>query len=179
MDDAKLTELLDREAIRDCIFRYCRGIDRADEAALRSSYWEDAHDCHGAYKGPAEGFISLALEVFKKGPRNVHQVSNVLIEFTGPDVAIVESYFNALQRGPDRQGVVRQYLLAGRYCDRFEKRGGEWRVADRVVAYDWVEEQTPPTEDEAERFGARSPIGAAFPDDPIYAALAAARASQV
>ncbi|WP_352842599.1 hypothetical protein [Mesorhizobium sp. M0933] len=24
------------EAIRDCLYRYCRGIDRADEAALRS-----------------------------------------------------------------------------------------------------------------------------------------------
>ena len=179
MDDAKLTELLDREAIRDCIYRYCRGIDRADEAALRSSYWEDAHDCHGAYNGSAEGFIGMALEIFKTGPRNVHQVSNVLIEFAGPDVAVVESYFNALQRGPDRHGAVRQYVLAGRYCDRFEKRGGEWRVADRVVAYDWVEEQTPPTEDEAVRFGARSPIGAAFPDDPIYAALATAQASRV
>ncbi|MFN3549978.1 MAG: nuclear transport factor 2 family protein [Mesorhizobium sp.] len=179
MDDAKLTELLDREAIRDCIFRYCRGIDRADESALRSSYWEDAHDCHGAYNGSAEGFIRMALEVFKTGPRNVHQVSNVLIEFAGPNVAVVESYFNALQRGPDRQGVVRQYLLAGRYCDRFEKRGGEWRVADRVVAYDWVEEQTPPPEDEAERFGVRKPIGAAFPDDPIYAALREAGTSQV
>ena len=27
-EDTRLTELLDREAIRDCIFRYCRGIDR-------------------------------------------------------------------------------------------------------------------------------------------------------
>jgi len=171
MDDAKLTELLDREAIRDCIYRYCRGIDRADEAALRSSYWEDAHDCHGAYNGSAEGFIRHAVEVFRAGPRNVHQVSNILIEFTGPDVAVVESYFNALQRGPDRTGVVRQYLLAGRYCDRFEKRGGEWRVADRVVAYDWVEEQQLPAEDEAARFGPRRPVGAAFPDDAIYAAI--------
>ncbi len=177
MDEARLMQLLDREAIRDCIYRYCRGIDRADEAALRSSYWEDAHDCHGAYNGSAEGFIGLALEVFKTGPRNVHQVSNILIEFTAPDVAVVESYFNALQRGPDREGVMRQFLLAGRYCDRFEKRAGEWRVADRVVAYDWVEEQTPPSASEGERFGARRPVGAAFPQDPIYAALGVVQAS--
>ncbi|MDN2582084.1 nuclear transport factor 2 family protein [Aquibium sp. ELW1220] len=178
MNDAKLLELLDREAIRDCIYRYCRGIDRADEAALRSSYWEDAHDCHGAYNGSAEGFIRHAVEVFRAGPRNVHQVSNILIEFTGPDVAVVESYFSALQRGPDRAGALRQYLLAGRYCDRFEKRGGEWRVADRVVAYDWVEEQQPPAEDEAARFGPRRPIGTAFPDDAIYAAIRAAGTAQ-
>ena len=172
MDEARLTELLDREAIRDCIYRYCRGIDRADEAALRASYWEDAHDCHGAYDGPAEGFIRLALEIFKSGPRNVHQVANILIEFAGPDVAAVESYFTALQRGPDAKGVVRQFLLAGRYCDRFEKRTGEWRVARRTVVYDWVEEQAPPETDEATRFGPRQPIGAPSPNDPIYALLA-------
>ncbi len=172
MDEAKLTKLLDREAIRDCIYRYCRGIDRADEAALRGSYWEDAHDCHGSYDGPAEGFIRHALEVFKSGPRNVHQVANILIEFAGPDVAAVESYFTALQRGPDATGVVRQFLLAGRYCDRFEKRAGEWRVARRTVVYDWVEEQSPPVADEATRFGPRQPIGAPSPDDPVYSLLA-------
>jgi hypothetical protein len=178
MNEAKLAELMDREAIRDCMYRYCRGIDRADEAALRSAYWPDAHDRHGAYTGPAAGFIELALAVFKTGPRNIHQVSNILIEFTGPMEAAVESYFTALQRGPGKDGVVSQVLLCGRYCDRFEKRGEEWRVADRTVVYDWVEEQTPPTGTEAERFGARQPIGSNAPEDPIYALLSSQRDSQ-
>ena len=171
MDNAKLQELLDREAIRDCLYRYCRGIDRADEAMLRSSYWPDAHDRHGAYVGPAEGFIQMAIGVFKAGPRNIHQITNILIAFKGLSEAAVESCFTALQRGPDREGVVRQFLLCGRYCDRFEKRGDEWRVADRTVVYDWVEEQTPPERSEIERFGPRQPIGAAFPNDPVYTLL--------
>ncbi|MEO3385023.1 nuclear transport factor 2 family protein [Mesorhizobium sp. CAU 1741] len=171
MEHTQLEQLLDREAIRDCIYRYCRGIDRADEEALRSAYWPDAHDSHGAYNGPAEGFIARVLEVFKKEPRNVHQVSNILIEFLEPGVAAVESYFLALQRGPDREGVTRQVLLSGRYCDRFEKRDGEWRVAHRTVVYDWVDEQTPPTSSETERFKVRQPIGTAYPNDPIYALL--------
>lgn len=169
MDGERLRELLDREAIRDCLHRYCRGIDRADEQALRSSYWPDAHDSHGAYAGPVEGFVQMALAVFRTGARNIHQVSNILIEFDGASAAAVETYFNALQRGPDREGTVRQFLLCGRYCDRFEKRGNEWRVARRTVVYDWVEEQTPPERTEAERFGARRPIGGAWPDDPVYA----------
>ena len=82
-DDRRLTELLDREAIRDCIYRYCRGVDRADEASLRSSYWPDATDCHGSYSGPVEGFFQWALSVFKTGARNIHQVGNILIEFKG------------------------------------------------------------------------------------------------
>jgi SnoaL-like protein len=170
-DDKRLTELLDREAIRDCIYRYCRGIDRADEAALRSSYWPDATDCHGSYSGPVEGFFQWALSVFKTGPRNIHQVGNILIEFKGDSSAVVESYFNALQRGPGQSGAVRQFFLAGRYCDLFEKRSGEWRVANRVVAFDWVEEQPALEVAEDVRFGSRKPIGGSFPKDPIYELL--------
>ncbi|RWA97914.1 MAG: hypothetical protein EOR78_28100 [Mesorhizobium sp.] len=169
MDQAKITELLNREAIRDCLYRYSRGIDRADEAALRSAYWPDAHDSHGAYRGSAEGFVRFALGVFKTGLRNVHQITNILIEFINPAEAAVESYFSALQRGPDNDGGVRQMLLCGRYCDLFQKREGEWRIAERTVVYDWVEEQIPPAVLETERFGPRQPIGAPHPDDPVYA----------
>lgn len=171
IDADRLMELLDREAIRDCMYRYCRGIDRADEEALRSAYWPDATDCHGRYSGPVEGFFAMVRESFKAGPRNIHQVSNILITFKSTTRAAVESYFNALQRSVDRSGTARQFHLAGRYCDVFEKRGKEWRVAERVVVYDWVEEQPVPTGSEQSRFGVRQPIGAPFPNDPIYRLL--------
>lgn len=30
-------------------------------------------------------------------------------------------------------------LIAGvRYCDRFHKRGGEWRIAIRILIFDWT-----------------------------------------
>jgi len=162
--------LLDREAIRDCLLRYCRGIDRCDEAALRSAYWEDATDCHGAWNGSAAGFIAQALERLRQGGRRVHQVSNVLIELHG-DAAAVESSFFALQATaaqPDRET-----FLCGRYADRFERRGGEWRVAARTVIYDWIEERTRPElrQDDAVLFGARQPVGTAAPHDAVYALL--------
>lgn len=81
IDAGRLTELLDREAIRDCMYRYCRGIDRADEGALRSAYWPDALDQHGRYSGPVEGFFATVREGSKAAPRNIHQVSNILIAF--------------------------------------------------------------------------------------------------
>lgn len=166
--DEMLIELMDREAIRDCIYRYCRGIDRADEVALCSSYWPDAVDNHGAYSGSAEGFFAWVKEAWKGHPRNVHQVSNILIAFRDATHAVVESSFSALQRGPGRDGIVRQFHLAGRYCDLFEKRGTSWRVASRTVVYDWVEQQDVPADSEAVRFGPRQPIGAPYPDDVIY-----------
>jgi hypothetical protein len=166
--DRKLTELLDREAIRDCIYRYCRGVDRADEAALRSAYWPDATDRHGAYSGSAEGFIEWAKSVWKTGPRNVHHATNILIAFRSATQAAVETYFLAFQRGRGPDGVERQFVIAGRYCDLFEKRGEEWRVAQRTVVYDWLDPQPVPEGTETGRFGPRVPIGSAFPDDPVY-----------
>jgi hypothetical protein len=162
-----LQELYDREAIRDCLYRYCRGIDRADEAALRSSYWEDATDCHGAYNGSATGFIDWALKALPGFERSIHQITNVLIAFQ-PGGAAVESQFTAYQRAPNGQGTMQQFFLMGRYADWFEKRGSEWRVMRRTVIYDWVEEQPLPAESEAERFGVRKPIGGKKPDDAVY-----------
>ncbi|RRH73014.1 nuclear transport factor 2 family protein [Falsigemmobacter faecalis] len=160
----RLTELLDREAIRDCLYSYCRGIDRADEAALRGAYWPDGTDQHGAMaSGSVENFFAKCSEAFAKAPRNIHLVSNILIEFQSPARAHVESYFSALQRsGPG------QAALTGRYCDVFEKRGEDWRVLHRLVVYDWVETSAAPEEDEASRFGPRGPRGSAFPTDPVY-----------
>ncbi|NML47650.1 nuclear transport factor 2 family protein [Ramlibacter sp. G-1-2-2] len=160
-------ELLDREAIRDCMYRYCRGIDRADEAALRSAYWEDASDCHGAYTGSAAGFIEQALAKLRTGGRRVHQVSNILIELHG-DVAAVESCFLAFQS--TAAAPTKATLLCGRYVDRFEKRQGEWRVAARTVVYDWIEERERPelAQDNSTLFGVRQPTGKVAPDDAIY-----------
>jgi ketosteroid isomerase-like protein len=169
-----LQSLLDREAIRDCLLRYCRGIDRCDEQALRSAYWEDATDCHGAWNGSAAGFIEQALTRLRQGGRRVHQLTNVLIDLHG-DVAAVESSFFALQATaaqPDRET-----FLCGRYVDRFERRNGEWRVAARTVVYDWIEERTRPEleQDDAALFGARQPVGSPAPQDAVYALLRSVR----
>lgn len=171
---AGLQSLLDREAIRDCLLRYCRGIDRCDEQALRSAYWEDATDHHGAWAGSAAGFIAQALPRLRQGGRRVHQITNVLIELHG-DVAAVESSFFALQATgaqPDRET-----FLCGRYADRFERRDGEWRVAARTVVYDWIEERTRPElrQDDAALFGARQPVGSPAPHDAMYALLRSVR----
>lgn len=163
-------ELADREAIRDCLFRYCRGIDRADEAALRSAYWPDGTDHHGSYVGSAEGFIDWAMSVLPLIERGIHQLHNILIEMR-PGGAAVETYFSAFQRQPGPDGM-QQWDMKGRYLDWFEKRDGEWRVLNRTVVFDWVEEMPLPAGTEAERFGKRVPIGGRYPEDPVYRLLA-------
>ncbi len=174
--DPAIQALLDREAIRECIFGYCRGIDRCDEAALRASYWPDATDSHGAYRGSASGFIDIALPKLRDAGRMIHFVGNLSIELAGAQAA-VETYFLAWQRDRDAAGTEQETFLAGRYIDRFEKRmvdgHAQWRVAARTVVYDWVQPPGPaPTASEADRFGPRTPIGARMPGDAWYALVA-------
>ena len=135
-----LQELADREAIRERLALYCRGVDRVDEAALRSAYWPDATDDHVIYSGPVEGFIAYALEALKAGPPSVHQLHNCLIVFRDGG-AEVETYFSAWQELPTAKGPRRSHQK-GRYLDWFEKRGDEWRIRTRKVVFDWAE--TPP-----------------------------------
>jgi hypothetical protein len=168
-----LQELLDREAIRDCLYRYCRGIDRLDEEALRSAYWPDATDRHGAYQGPAAGFIERALRNLQTAGRMVHQLGNILIEVKG-DAAAAESYFLAFQEEATDAGA-RETLLCGRYVDRLERRDGDWRIAARTVTYDWVRSTPLERRLAPEAFGVRQPTGGRRPDDPIYELLAALR----
>lgn len=171
---AALRQLLDREAIRDCLYRYCRGIDRADEALLRGAYWPDAHDRHGAYVGDLDGFLAQALPRLRSGSRGVHQISNILIELHG-EVAAVESSFLALQT--NAAAPAHETFLCGRYLDRFERRAGEWRIAERTVVYDWIEERTRPelAQDDAALFARRRPNGGRLAADPVYAFLDAVR----
>lgn len=166
-DLALLRSMADREAIRDCLYRYCRGIDRLDEAALRSAYWPDGTDRHGPYQGSAAGFIEWALEKLKTSGRMIHRISNVLIDLQG-DVALVESYFEAIQGERSPQGEPIEILLCGRYLDKFERRGAEWRIGERTVVYDWMRQTPLPQEMSAEVFGVRQPTGAHQPADPLY-----------
>lgn len=167
MTDKKLEELLAREAIRDCLYRYCRGIDRVDEAALRSAYWPDGTDHHGPYQGSASGFVDWAMKTLPHIERGIHQIHNILIEFKN-DGAAVESYFSAFQRQPGPDGKMQNLNMKGRYIDWFTKREEEWRILNRVVVFDWVEDLPMPEGTEEERFGRMTPIGGRWPDDAVY-----------
>lgn len=175
-DSAMVRALYDREMIRDCLYRYCRGIDRADEACLRAAYWPDGTDRHGPYQGSASGFIDWAMATLPTIERGIHQIHNILIDLRG-DVAKVESCFTALQRQPGRDGALAEVHMAGRYLDRFEKRGDEWRIVDRTVVFDLVNETPAEPGDVAARFGRRQPAGGRWPDDPLYAFLNGATAN--
>lgn len=70
-------------------------------------------------------------------PRTKHVITNAVVEADeDAGTAAARSYFTVLQAVPG--ALPLQPVLAGRYHDRFARRGDEWRFADRLVLTDLV-----------------------------------------
>jgi hypothetical protein len=106
----------------------------------------------------------------RSGGRGVHQIANVLIELHG-EAAAVESSFLALQT--NAAAPTLETFLCGRYLDRFERRDGQWRIAERTVVYDWIEERTRAelARQDTDLFAKRRPTGSRSTFDPLYSFL--------
>jgi hypothetical protein len=134
--EKQLKFLLDREAIRDVIMRYCYGADRCDEAVLQSIYWPDATDDHGVFSGTASDYIPFVLEAARQMDQMQHLVGNMLIR-NSENTASCESYFFGYHRIRNEHGAPQDMIAGGRYLDELEQREGEWRVLRRKVVFDW------------------------------------------
>jgi hypothetical protein len=132
--------LLAKDAIRDVLMRYSRGVDRGDADLLKTCFHVDSTDDHGHWKGNGHDFADfIVTSLAQRTHHTTHSVANVLIEFDSQenDMAHAESYAIAYLRRTDADGAEWLDLFAGRYIDRFERRDGHWRIADRVVVHDW------------------------------------------
>lgn len=135
--DERMQALLDQQEIRDVIHRYCRGIDRCDYELVRRCYHPDATDDHGGFVGGIDDFIAHIVESLPRYERTMHFIGNILVEVDG-NRARCESYIIAHHRVPLRgTKPERDYNVGLRYVDDFERRDGEWRIADRVCVFEW------------------------------------------
>ena len=136
MEDFELQRCLDELAIRAVLVKYARGVDRMDWELLRSCYHVDAIDDHGIYNGPIEGFIEFLQTSNREIRQGMHLLGVPLIELDG-DVAWSETYGLSVGFRSAGDGLPERWsLLPVRYCDRFERRDGEWRIAHRICAYE-------------------------------------------
>jgi ketosteroid isomerase-like protein len=127
-------ELYDKQAIREQIYAYCRGVDRMDRELLLSVYHPDAIDDHGMFVGSPEAFADWALALHSKLQyAHQHIVTNHSCELDG-DVAHTETYW--MFAAMNREGTPLN-LGGGRYIDRFEKRDGQWKIAARKCVPEW------------------------------------------
>jgi hypothetical protein len=138
---AKALEELDRltsiNAIRDCIYNVSRGTDRIDGDLLQSAFHDDAvvHFGH-IYEGLVHGWIESTLAHQATQSQRQHLVGNIIVRVDG-HTASAESYGIDRHKTP-MNGEVLDLVMATRTLDRFERRNGEWRIAERTKVMDWA-----------------------------------------
>ncbi|HVW17589.1 MAG TPA: nuclear transport factor 2 family protein [Solirubrobacteraceae bacterium] len=133
--DPEVRLLLDREAIREVIHRFARGLDRHDDELVVSAYHPDATDRHGSFSGGPDAFVAWANALHAEGwSVHHHHLTTSTIEVDG-DVAHAETYCIGTFRRRDEPVVD---IAGGRYVDRLERRDGEWRIAAREALIEWA-----------------------------------------
>jgi SnoaL-like domain len=161
--------LLARHDIEQALFRYCRGIDRADWDLVRTAFHDDAVDEHGSVNGSVDDLITWTRRRHEAVIQSMHAITNVGFLAEAGDRVETEAYCMVRQT-VRRDGKPPANLSIGcRYIDTFTLRD-EWRIARRRVRYDWVHRL-----DVDKEFLSTSPelvMSARDASDPIYEAAA-------
>lgn len=164
-------EWLGRQKIAEAYARYCRAWDRAD-VALALTVWSP--DGTAQYPGEAVRSVSEMIPERLNARRALgmvtsHQVTNMLVEFSG-DQAASEAYGTAWTQQRRADGAVVQQHYFCRYLDRWSRRSGRWAIGHRHVILDGFSEQVV-TQDGA-MLGALGP-STMDASDPSYAHFSA------
>ncbi|WP_323799765.1 nuclear transport factor 2 family protein [Parasphingorhabdus sp.] len=129
--EEELQKLLDKQAISEVIWRYCRGMDRMDKELTLSCWHPGGTDDHAPlFKGTAVGFVEWLWPIHAAMAATRHLVSNITVELNGDRAATECAWFVHLRipRGDDIYDIMGD----GRYLDHFEKIGGIWAITHRT-----------------------------------------------
>lgn len=142
----ELQALLNRDNIRQSIINLARGEDRRDATMITASYWPDSITDYGIFKGDFAEYLAWVVPGSPAIPVTQHVLGQSFIDLRG-DVALVETQVLSYHR-IDPGAAHRDTIVGGRYLDRFEKRlvgqgRGEWRIAERTMLYDWLQDVGP------------------------------------
>lgn len=160
-----MEELLAKQAIREQLYRYCRSMDRRDDALGFTVFAEDCTMDYGQnFQGTGREFVLWAHKAHDEAyEQTTHQITNMLIRLGGDGTrAISETYLHTLQlTHPDAKGRQFELHVAARYLDKWICMNGTWKIKARRYVQDIAElrQCTQPFP----RFG-----GIPGPEDPSY-----------
>ncbi|MEM1021664.1 MAG: nuclear transport factor 2 family protein [Pseudomonadota bacterium] len=143
--------LADRERIKAVIYTYCQGVDRCQWDKVRDCFTDSAHHDHGTFAGDNDAFITFAAEVLEQMDSTLHHIGNILIDLDGESATSEASFvaYHKMRKGADGPlGLIEadtDWIVAGRYCDRWQKTGEDWHIVERRAVHDWT--RTEPSTD--------------------------------
>jgi 3-hydroxyacyl-CoA dehydrogenase/ketosteroid isomerase-like protein len=119
-----------RLAIVRLLHRYCAMLDAMELELVHELFTDDCLVVYGDdERMQSRGAANLAQSLRRLGrfARTSHHLSNVEIDFDGPDTARGRSYVLAWHQRPDGGSQT----LYAQYHDRFVRTAGGWRIAER------------------------------------------------
>jgi len=160
-----LDELVAKDAIREQIYNYARGLDRMDKELAYGVWHPDGTASYiGTYEGSGAGFVDWVWPRHEPLVAHSHQITNVLIKVDG-DTAVSESYVMASLQARPSENRATTRLVRSRYADTWSKRDGRWAIDRRVAITDFMttEEATGPNEPTEGRRDRTDPSYQAYP----------------
>jgi hypothetical protein len=139
MSDPDIQQLLDKQAITEVLYRYCRGLDRMDRA-MAAAVWHPGGtaDYGPMFKGSGAAFLDWVWETHTHFSAHSHQIANILISVAPDgDSAYSEAYVTVTLRVPPTGGRVVDIVDRGRYVDRWSRRDGRWGIEHRHFVEDF------------------------------------------
>ncbi|HAM02460.1 MAG TPA: nuclear transport factor 2 family protein [Acidimicrobiaceae bacterium] len=139
----------DRIALRALVERYAWAVDAGDIDGVVDLFAEDgvllSHLMAGTEETPLErrghGQLRQALELgLAQYQRTTHVIGGQVIELAGDEAGgTTQCLAHHVYR--DDQGDDRLLVMAIRYHDRYCKRDGAWRFAERRLRLEWREDR--------------------------------------
>jgi ketosteroid isomerase-like protein len=165
---AAVTLLVDKEAVREVIARYARGVDRCDFELMRSCFWDDAVDVHGFMIATPDELVDAAKGMLPNFESTMHFLGNSTVAVEG-DTAHAETYCVAYHHivGGGRGDFDR--VVGMRIVDSLERRGDEWRFTKRTYIFEWGRVDPAATRWKASLAGASSGLDRMLPHWPLPA----------
>jgi hypothetical protein len=133
-------ELAAERVIGRVLLEYGRGVDTGDFERVRACFHEDATITYGARSaGQRDEVIAWLAKVKPLMEAWSHYFGPPVIDLDlESGTAECETWcINVLSFQPDELGARRQQVLGLLYTDRFTRRTGEWRIAERRNESEW------------------------------------------
>jgi len=129
--EERIQILEDREAIKELVANYCRGVDGRNEELFMSVFHDDAcYNIGGAF-GDASGrdeIKGMLHALWAAFTEMHHWATNVVIELDGDSA---RAFVNADVTGTDNKG--RALMFAASYIDQLTRVDGTWKFSVRDI----------------------------------------------
>jgi len=138
--ESTLSELFDRLAVTDTLYRYASSVDSRDLAGVRSVFADDAtFVADDAVVTGADAIVGMVDQYLGRLSWSHHLVNVYHMDING-DEASALTYHTSHQIATDTPDTVLEAIA--RYRDSLRRIEGVWRITRKEFQVGWVEERT-------------------------------------